>query len=167
MNRLTTAAVLVAATSMLAVTSAFIVTNFDYLSAKRVVQLAVSTAETKFGVKPRVGGAPAGQCRRLVGVWTTLGFELVIRPDDTAYDPGYGATGTIACVGQTAKVHWLRGNGEDERFTVSADDDRLTQSGVFLGVQYARASKDIPPDRYGPPASPASAPAKPLDLSGL
>ena len=167
MNRLTTAAVLAAAASMLAVTSAFIVTNFGYLSAKSVVQLAVSIAEMKFDAKPRVGGAPAGQCRRLVGVWTTLGFELVIRPDDTAYDPGYGATGTITCVGQTAKVHWLRGNGEDERFTVSADDDRLTQSGVFLGVQYARASKDIPPDHYGPPASPAAVPAKPLDLSGL
>jgi len=163
MNRLTTAAALAAATSMLAVTSALLVARFGYPSAQRVVDLAISTV----AMNGEAGGAPAGQCRRLVGVWTTLGFELVIRPDDTAYDPGSGAIGALTCVGQSVKVRWRRGDGEEERFAVSADDDRLTQSGVFLGVQYARASKDIPPDRYGPPASAASATAKPLDVSGL
>jgi hypothetical protein len=151
---------------MLAVTSAFILTDSGYLSAKTIIQLAASLAATKSDATSDVGAAPA-QCRRLVGVWTTLGFELVIRPDGTAYDPGYGATGTMTCVGQTVTVRWRRGQGEVERFTASADDDRLTQSGAFLGVQYARASKDIPPDRYGPPAPPASEPLKPLDLSGL
>ena len=167
MNRLTTAAVLATATSMLAGTSAFILTNSGYLSAKTIMQLAVSAAATFDDAKSGAGGASA-QCRRLVGVWTTLGFELVIRPDDTAYDPGYGAIGTMTCVGQTVKVRWRRGGGEEEeRFAASADNDRLTQAGVLLGVQYTRASKDIPPDHYGPPASPAPATAKPLDLSGL
>jgi len=162
MNRLTTTAVVVAA-SMLAVTSALLVAHFGYPNAKRVVDLAISTV----AMNGQPGGEPTGQCRRLVGVWKTLGFELVIRPDDTAFDPGDGTIGTLTCVGQSVKVRWRRDGGETERFAVSADDDRLTQSGVVLGVQYARASKDIPPGRYGPPVSAASAAAKPLDVSGL
>ena len=96
-----------------------------------------------------------------------MGFQLVIRPDDTIYDPGTGATGTLTCFGQTVKAHWRRDIDADERYTVSAADDRLTQSGALIGVQYTRAARDIPPDLYGPPSSPAAKPAGALDLSGL
>ena len=165
MNRLTTAAVLVAATSTLAVASALIATELGDSSAKRLVQLGQSIIAIARDANREIGPPPS-RCRRLVGVWTTLGFQLVIRPDDTIYDPGSGATGTLTCFGQTVKAHWRRDNDVDERFTVSAADDRLTQSGALLGVQYVRAAKTIPPDLYGPPTSLAK-PTEPVDLSGL
>ena len=166
MNRLTTAAVLVAATSAFALTSALLATKVGGFSATRVVQLGQSIVAIARDASHEVGPPPSW-CQRLVGVWTTLGFQLVIRPDDTIYDPGSGATGTLICFGQSVKAHWRRDNDQDERFTVSAADDRLTQSGAFLGVQYTRTARDIPPDLYGPPGRPVAKPGEPLDLSGL
>jgi len=162
MNRLTTAAVIVAATSTLAGASALIATKVVDLGAKRVVEFGQSVVAIARDAYPGAG-QPQSRCGRLVGVWTTLGFQLVIRPDDTIFDPGTGATGTLTCYGQTVKAHWRRGDGEDERYTVSAADDRLTQSGALLGVQYTRASKTIPPELYGT----TTLPPEPVDLSGL
>lgn len=156
MHRVATTAVLATAASVLAAATTFVLINPDFSRrlAAHAVALTIGATSDR--------NVATGPCRRLVGVWKTLGFELVIRPDDTAYDPGADAVGTMTCVGQTVRIHWS--SGENERFTVSPDDDRLTQSGAALGVQYGRASRDIPPDRYGPPAA---APLKGLDLSGL
>jgi len=159
MHRVATAAVVGTAASMLAAASTFLLVRLDHFPNVFGAQFAAPGTTRAAGATARVA---AGQCRRLVGVWTTLGFELTIRPDDTAYDPGDSAIGIMTCVGQSARIHWL--GGEEERFAISPNDDRLTQSGAVLGVQYDRASRDIPPDLYGPPAP---APFKALDLSGL
>jgi len=163
MNRLTMAAVVAAATSAFALTSALLATKVGGISATRLIQFGQSIIAT--ARSPEI--SPPSPCRRLVGVWTTLGFQLVIRPDATIYDPGSGATGMLTCSGQSVKAHWRRDNDQDERYTVSAADDRLTQSGALIGVQYTRAATTIPPELYGPPTSPPAKPVEPVDLSGL
>ena len=123
--------------------------------------------ETATATKP----GKAGSRQRLVGVWSTLGGSMIIRPDSSAHFPGdLGTlelmTAAMTCNGQSVVFHYRWGDGGDQPFTLSADGNQLNPTEAFQAA-WTRASTTIPPGQEGPAVSPTDVPANPLDTNGF